>query len=108
MLVKTMTEGRSLYTNQEAYQILLDVAMGLLYLHSQTPAIAHRDLKMVRARPACTCGVSNRHAQALSRLSYVQASLYNTVTPCTRRRTYCSQGDMVACSARLLTWACTR
>ncbi|GFR43410.1 hypothetical protein Agub_g4491, partial [Astrephomene gubernaculifera] len=46
LILQNMTENRRTYTNLQAYDWLIQIASALAHLHSNRPAIIHRDLKL--------------------------------------------------------------
>ena len=69
-------EQYSILPKEISYSILHDVALGLCYLHSQTPAIIHRDLSSnnVLLTPNMTAKISDLGVARILNLTPLQAS----------------------------------
>ena len=77
-------EQHSILPKEISYSILHDVALGLCYLHSQTPPIIHRDLSSnnVLLNPNMTAKISDLGVARILNLSPLQVG-HMTLTPCT-------------------------
>ena len=75
-------EHHGILPNEISYSILHDVALGLCYLHGQTPPIIHRDLSSnnVLLTPHMTAKISDLGMARLLNLTPLQAS-HMTQTP---------------------------
>ena len=75
-------EKYSILPNQISYSILHDVALGLFYLHSQTPPIIHRDLSSnnVLLTPNMTAKIADLGVARILNLTPLQVSCM-TQTP---------------------------
>jgi serine/threonine protein kinase len=75
-------EQYSILPKEISYSILHDVALGLCYLHSQTPPIIHRDLSSnnVLLTPNMTAKISDLGAARILNLTPLQVSR-TTQTP---------------------------
>ena len=75
-------EQYGIFPNEISYSVLHDVALGLCYLHSQTPAIIHRDLSFnnVLLTPNMTAKISDLGVARILNLTPLQVS-HMTQTP---------------------------
>lgn len=66
MVLKHMTGASRLYSDKEALELLLDIASGILYLHSQSPPVIHRDLKLVRGTRITPASITNHTTRTMT------------------------------------------
>ena len=76
MTLASCIEQHGILPNEISYSILHDVALGLFYLHSQTPPIIHRDLSSnnVLLTPNMTAKISDLGVARILNLTPLQVS----------------------------------